>query len=226
MQLATAPTILPPVYKKPSLLFRFLFFLFLRLHTPWVYTLLDNRVQGCLGLLLCSWQPHQPSSLKSHLLHFELSGAWFRRTPGFDPSGAYYQKVDLPRNLPPFGEACVCNPWNHRDPFGLFGFWFCFHIYSRGAVGILEVTAQRRHFKFAVICNLDADCTYLHFPSPHGKRLSQEPRRFEDLMFSCSADVSERRHSVDRSSGGSFRIDGLAELDGPPLPFRFPYLYP
>ena len=53
-----------------------------------LYTLLDNRVQGCLGLLLCSWQPHQPSSQKSHLLHFELSGAWFRRTPGFDPSGA------------------------------------------------------------------------------------------------------------------------------------------
>ena len=39
--------------------------------------------------------------------------------------------------------------------FGLF------QSYSRGAVGILEVTAQRRHFKFAVICNQDADCTYL-----------------------------------------------------------------
>ena len=33
-------------------------------------------------------------------------------------------------------------------------------LFSRRAVGILEVTAQRRH-KFAVICNLDADCTYL-----------------------------------------------------------------
>ena len=21
--------------------------------------------------------------------------------------------------MPPLGEACVCNPWNHRDPFGL-----------------------------------------------------------------------------------------------------------
>ena len=28
--------------------------------------------------------------------------------------------------------VCVCNPWNHRDPFGLFGFWFCFHFYRRG----------------------------------------------------------------------------------------------
>ena len=26
---------------------------------------------------------------------------------------------------------------------------------------MLEVTAQRRHFKFAVICNLYADCTHL-----------------------------------------------------------------
>ena len=32
---------------------------------------------------------------------------------------------------------------------------------SRGAVGILGVTAQRRHFKFAVICNIDADSIYL-----------------------------------------------------------------
>ena len=113
VQLATAPTILPPVYKKRSLLFRFLFFLFLRLHTPFlslpyagVYTLLDNRVQGCLGLLLCSWQLHQPSSLKSH------------------PTFGAELKI-----LPPFGEACVCNPWNHRDPFGFAQFFF----YSRGA---------------------------------------------------------------------------------------------
>ena len=108
VQLATAPTILPPVYTKRSLLYRFLFFLFLRCHTPFlslpyagVYTLLDNRVQGCLGLLLCSWQPHQPSSLKSH------------------PTFGAELKI-----LPAFGEACVCNPWNHRDPFGFF--WFVY----------------------------------------------------------------------------------------------------
>ena len=34
------------------------------------------------------------------------------------------------------------------------------------------------------------------------------------------ADVSGRRHSVGRSFGGSFRFDGHAELDGPPLPFQ------
>ena len=49
---------------------------------------------------------------------------------------------------------CVC------VTLGIIGILLDF---SRGAVGILEVTAQRRHFKFAVICNLDADCTYLHF---------------------------------------------------------------
>ena len=34
-------------------------------------------------------------------------------------------------------------------------------------MGILEVTAQRRHFKFAVVCNLDADCTYLREDDEH-----------------------------------------------------------
>ena len=28
-------------------------------------------------------------------------------------------------------------------------------------MGLLEVTAQRKRFKFAVTCNLDADCMYL-----------------------------------------------------------------
>ena len=34
-------------------------------------------------------------------------------------------------------------------------------------MGILEVTAQGRHFKFAVICNLDADCMYLREEDDH-----------------------------------------------------------
>ena len=32
--------------------------------------------------------------------------------------------------------------------------------------------------------------------------------------------MSGRRHSVGRSFDGSFRLDGHAELDGPPLPFQ------
>ena len=35
------------------------------------------------------------------------------------------------------------------------------YLSSRGVVGILGVNPQRRHSKFAVICNLDADCRYL-----------------------------------------------------------------
>ena len=56
---------------------------FLPLPYAGVYTLLDNRVQGCLGLLLCSWQPHQPSSLKSH----PTVGAELKILPPFGPSG-------------------------------------------------------------------------------------------------------------------------------------------
>ena len=37
---------------------------FLSLPYAGVYTLPDNSVQGCLGLSLCSWQPHQASFLQ------------------------------------------------------------------------------------------------------------------------------------------------------------------
>ena len=40
--------------------------------------------------------------------------------------------------------VCACNPWNHRDPFGLFGFWLCFHFYSRGPPGPQRSGGQRR----------------------------------------------------------------------------------
>ena len=67
-------------------------------------------MQGCLGLLLCSWQPHQPSSLTSH------------------PTFGAELKI-----LPPFREACVCNPWNHWDPFGFFRFAFLFCFTAGGS---------------------------------------------------------------------------------------------
>ena len=44
--------------------------------------------------------------------------------------------------MPPFGEACVCNPWNHRDPFGFF---------SWGIIGILSDCSRFQRFcAFAV----------------------------------------------------------------------------
>ena len=33
--------------------------------------------------------------------------------------------------------VCVCKFWNHRDPFGLFCFGFCFGFYSRGTIHVL-----------------------------------------------------------------------------------------
>ena len=141
---------------KRSLLFRFLFFLFLRLHTPFlslpyagVYTLLDNRVQGCLGLLLCSWQPHQPSSLKSH--------------PTF---GA---ELNI---LPPFGEACVCNPWNHRDPFGFVQFFS-----TEGGLVVHASTSPTKRLALNTDIGGDAHrrtCTFSN-GFPNGMRLSPEP---------------------------------------------------
>ena len=38
----------------------------------------------------------------------------------FCPCCAHICTFVLALILPPLGEACVCNPWNHRDPFGLF----------------------------------------------------------------------------------------------------------
>ena len=35
------------------------------------------------------------------------------------------------------------------------------YLSCRGVVRIFGATTQRRHSKFSVICNLDADCTYL-----------------------------------------------------------------
>ena len=35
--------------------------------------------------------------------------------------------------MPPFGEACVCNPWNHTIPFGLFCFGFASDFTAGGA---------------------------------------------------------------------------------------------
>ena len=62
--------------------------------------------------------------------------------------------------------VCVSTPVSkdfmaNSRHFNLDNFVILSSSSSRGAVGIFEVTAQRRHFKFAVICNLDADCTYL-----------------------------------------------------------------
>ena len=35
-------------------------------------------------------------------------------------------------HMPPFGEACVCHPWSHRDAFA-FCSKGCFYFYSRGS---------------------------------------------------------------------------------------------
>ena len=67
---------------------------------------------------------------------------------------------------PPLGEACVCNPWNHRDPFG-----FCF---TAGGPGILLLTWSDQARQQDGILEL-ATPAYLRFFS-NGARLSPEPQ--------------------------------------------------
>ena len=45
-------------------------------------------------------------------------------------------------HMPPFGEACVCNPWNHRDPFGFFRFAFPFCFTAGGSRSLHETRAN------------------------------------------------------------------------------------
>ena len=55
--------------------------------------------------------------------------------------------------LPSGRPVCVCNPWNHRDPFGFAAPVFLhFRSYhSRGMPGISMVGIQRRHHGLPVI---------------------------------------------------------------------------
>ena len=94
-------------------------------------------------------QPHTPSSV----LSFSFSSVPFACTCAYLLSGQDGGHTCLPSGR----RVCVT--------LGVIGILLDF---SRGAVGILEVTAQRRHFKFAVICNLDADCTYKHLQMQSG----------------------------------------------------------
>ena len=100
-------------------------------------------------------------------------------------------------HTPPLGEACVCNPWSHRDPSGLV---FILH-YGRGAMNTLEGIAQRRPFHRVVIFLRDASGTYLLFPFPflNGERLSQEPH--DTVLFqsfgSLSADAFDSLAAFD-----------------------------
>ena len=68
--------------------------------------------------------------------------------------------------MPPFGEACVCNPWSHRDSF---------FFYRRGAVNLIPSTAQRRRWFEIVKREGTPSCVPAIFHFPYGERLSQEP---------------------------------------------------
>ena len=63
-----------------------------------------------LHLVLLHRQPRTPLSVSS----LSFSSVSFARTRALPPFQAGWRP-----HMPPFGEACVCNPWNHREPLGL-----------------------------------------------------------------------------------------------------------
>ena len=63
-----------------------------------------------LHLVLLHRQPHTPLSVSS----FSCSSVPFACTCALPPFQAGWRP-----HMPPFGEACVCNPWNQREPLGL-----------------------------------------------------------------------------------------------------------
>ena len=90
-------------------------------------------------LVSLSFQPHAPLSrlvLLSCLHSFVLCA----RTCTL--------ALTLALRLPSGRRVCVCNPWNHRDPFGLaqLAFFFSSFYHSRGAVNLIPSTAQRRRW--------------------------------------------------------------------------------
>ena len=60
----------------------------------------------------------------------------------FCPCCAHICTLVLALILPPLGEACVCTPWNHRDPFGLF-LLLVFSFCSRGTGHSVTDPVQR-----------------------------------------------------------------------------------
>ena len=63
-----------------------------------------------LHWVLLHRQPHTPLSVSS----FSFSSVPFACTCALPPFWAGWRP-----HMPPFGEACVCNPWNQREPLGL-----------------------------------------------------------------------------------------------------------
>ena len=91
---------------------------------------------------------------------------------------------------PPLGEACVCNPWNHRDPFGLFCFVFA-SDFTAGGLVVHASTSPTKRLALNTDIGGDAHRRTRIFPFPDGMRLSPEPH---------SADKYDRRHPVASSS--------------------------
>ena len=95
--------------------------------------------------------------------------------------------------------CCVCNPWNHRDPFGLFSVWLLsFHFTAGGLVVHASTSPTKR---LALNTDIGGDA-HRRFSEWH----EAKPRT------SLAADMSDRRHFA------LFVAFDLALLASLPLP--------
>ena len=101
----------------------------------------------------------------------------------------------------------MCNPCSHRDPTGLF----CF---PQGD------TAPDCRPCLTKLCNLVGYPAWpagrtCNFPFPNCKRLSQEPRCLDVLLFFFALQMRADRRQPVRSSFGSFLFGPLLRLKTP-----------
>ena len=119
----------------------------------------------------------------------------------FCPFCAHICTFVLALILPPLGEACVCNPWSHRDPVGFdvaffLRFWYFSHRdpvgfdvvfsyafeFSAGGPGILLLTWSNKARQQDGILEL-ATPAYLHFSEWH----EAKPRTSQVATFGSHA---------------------------------------
>ena len=99
---------------------------------------------------------------------------------------------------------CVCNPWNHRDPFGLFSVWLLSFHFTAGGLVVHASTSPTKRLALNTDIGGDAHRGTCNFPFSEWHEA--KPRT------SLAADMSDRRHFA------LFVAFDLALLASLPLP--------
>ena len=87
--------------------------------------------------------------------------------------------------------CCVCNPWNHRDPFGLFSAWLLSFHFTAGGLVVHASTSPTKRLALNTDIGGDAHRRTCIFLFPNGMRLSLEPHLLQTraivVISTCSS---------------------------------------